>query len=427
MNIQTIQRSRAEAALIRQFDAESATPGKRAAFERFAALGLPTRRIESWHYTDLRSAMTVAAPPADAPDAAALEQARALLASRRRLGAGRLVLINGRYAKDLSDTRPLSVTVESEPSWPALADDAMTALNEAMTSEACRVDIVDAQTLEEPVEVVHVALGDGPQAIYSRIVIVAGAGARASLVESFVGASSATQRNAVTSFVLGMGARIKRIVTVEDEPGLHVESLVGRLGANAEFDDFALVPGGALTRRQLFLDVAGEGAKLALGGLTLVDGSRRADTTLQVTHSAPGGTSREFYRAIVDDDGVGTFQGKITVAKAAQKTDGAMKSQAVLLSPTAQMNAKPELEIFADDVVCGHGATVASLDPEQLFYLEARGISGPEAEAMLLEAFGEEAIARVENEASAEALRAQFRGWLYSSKRGRTRPAEPRR
>ena len=173
--------------------------------------------------------------------------------------------------------------------------------------------------------------------------------------------------------------------------------------------------------------MTGEGAKIALGGLTLVDGSRRADTTLQVRHSAPGGKSREFYRAIVDDDGVGTFQGKIIVAKAAQKTDGVMKSQAVLLSPSAQMNAKPELEIFADDVVCGHGATVASLDPEQLFYLKARGIPGPEAEAMLLEGFGEEAIARVKDEALAESLRVQFRGWLHSGKRGGTRPDEARR
>ena len=109
--------------------------------------------------------------------------------------------------------------------------------------------------------------------------------------------------------------------------------------------------------------------------MTLLDGSRRADTTLQVVHSAQGGTSREYYRAIVDDEAVGIFQGKVVVENAAQKTDGAMKSQAVLLSPQAQMNAKPELEIFADDVVCGHGATVGSLDPEQLFYLMARGIA----------------------------------------------------
>jgi Fe-S cluster assembly protein SufD len=158
----------------------------------------------------------------------------------------------------------------------------------------------------------------------------------------------------------------------------------------------------------------GEDAKVSLGGLTLVDGDRRADTTLQVAHAAPRGTSREFYRAIVDDDAIGVFQGKIVVERAAQKTDGAMKSQAVLLSSRAQMNEKPELEIFADDVVCGHGATVASLDPEQVFYLRSRGIPERDAKAMLLEAFGGESIDRIEDEALIGALRSRLSAWLGS-------------
>ena len=129
-------------------------------------------------------------------------------------------------------------------------------------------------------------------------------------------------------------------------------------------------------------------------------------------HAAPRGVSREFYRHIVADEAAGVFQGKVVVAPGAQKTDGAMKSQAMLLSPHAQMNAKPELEIFADDVVCGHGATVGALDPEQIFYLQARGLPKAEAEAMLLEAFGAEAIARVDDEALAQRLRARLAVWL---------------
>ena len=167
---------------------------------------------------------------------------------------------------------------------------------------------------------------------------------------------------------------------------------------NAELAAFGLVSGGDLTRRQIFVRMNGDEAKASLGGLALIDGDRRADTTLQVVHAAPRGMSREFYRAIVDDDAIGVFQGKIIVERAAQKTDGAMKSQAILLSPRAQMNEKPELEIFADDVVCGHGATVASLDPEQVFYLRSRGIPERDAKAMLLEAFGGESIDRIENE-----------------------------
>ncbi len=290
------------------------------------------------------------------------------------MDSGRIVLVNGRYVEALSDKLPIRVAVNGDAIWPARAEDAMVALNEAMTAESYRIAIPDGESLDEPIEIVHVAAGDTALAVYSRLVIGVGAKARVSVLETFLGGSPRLQRNAATALALAEGANLKHVVSVEDDAGLHIESLVGRLAAGAEFKDFALVAGGALSRRQLFLDIAGEDAKVALGGLSLVDGARRADTTLQVTHSAPRGTSREFYRAIVDDDGVGTFQGKIIVAKQAQKTDGAMKSQAVLLSPSAQMNAKPELEIFADDVVCGHGATVASLDPEQLFYLQARGI-----------------------------------------------------
>jgi Fe-S cluster assembly protein SufD len=162
--------------------------------------------------------------------------------------------------------------------------------------------------------------------------------------------------------------------------------------------------------------MTGDQAKVSLGGLALIGGVRRADTTLQVAHAAPGGTSREFYRAVVDDDAVGVFQGKVIVERAAQKTDGAMKSQAILLSPRAQMNEKPELEIFADDVACGHGATVASLDPEQVFYLESRGISNGDAKAMLLEAFGGESIDRIEDELLVDPLRARLAAWLETRK-----------
>jgi Fe-S cluster assembly protein SufD len=213
---------------------------------------------------------------------------------------------------------------------------------------------------------------------------------------------------------LAKGAKATHVAVVEDDPGLHIETQICQLADNAELDAFGFIAGGGLTRRQIFVRMIGSEAKVSLGGLALLDRDRRADTTLQVVHAAPRGTSREFYRAIVDDDAIGVFQGKIIVERAAQKTDGAMKSQAILLSPRAQMNEKPELEIFADDVVCGHGATVASLDPEQVFYLRSRGIPESEAKAMLLEAFGGESIDRIENELLIEGLRARLGVWLGS-------------
>ena len=211
------------------------------------------------------------------------------------------------------------------------------------------------------------------------------------------------------------------VALIEDAPGLHVESQIVRLAERARFDSFALITG-ALVRRQIFLRFDGARRRASASrGVSLLDGRRHADTTLEVTHAAPRGESREFFKHIVADEGVGVYQGKVIVDPGAQKTDGVMKSQAVLLSPTAQMNNKPELEIFADDVVCGHGATVGALDAQQLFYLRSRGLPEAEAEAMLLEAFAAEAIGRVADPALAEALLTMTRAWL--ARRGQGRPA----
>ncbi len=421
MSVHPVQRSTAEATLARQFAAQESrapSPRRAAAFARFAERGLPTRRIEAWHYTDLRAAMADAAPLAPAPDTSAIDGARKMLAGRARLGAARLVLLDGRYVAALSDHLPAAVNIAREEASSSGLDDAMVALNEAMTVGGCAISVANGAEIAEPIEIVHITSAKSGYSFYSRVSIALGVRARASFVETFLGAGAAAQRNVATSLTLAADAKARHVVMVGDEAGLHIESVICELGTKAELNAFALVSGGALTRRQVFVKMAGAEAKLALGGLALINGSRRADTTLQVIHAAPGGLSREFYRAIVDDDAIGVFQGKVIVEGAAQKTDGAMKSQAILLSPRAQMNAKPELEIFADDVVCGHGATIGSLDPEQVFYLRTRGIAKGEAEAMLLEAFGVEAIDRIDDEPLSVALRAALRDWLSLKERG---------
>jgi Fe-S cluster assembly protein SufD len=426
MIVRAIPRSTAEATLISQFEAQgelARSPERAAAFKRFADRGLPTRRFESWHYTDLRAALADAAPLAPAPGRAAIEAAARSLAGREKLGAARLVLLNGRFVEELSDPLPAGARVVVRDTKTPVVEDPMVALAEAMSACSCGLEVSDSAAIDEPIEILHMVSGQGALSLYSRMEIVVGAGARASFVETFSGAGPAVQRHALLTLTLGECARVKHAVVVGDRAELHLESQVIDIEAGAELNAFALVSGGALSRRQLFVRMPGENAKVALGGLALLDGSRRADTTLQVVHSAPGGASREFYRAIVDDEAIGTFQGKVIVANGAQKTDGAMKSQAVLLSPHAQMNAKPELEIFADDVLCGHGATVGSLDPEQIFYLRSRGVRKDDAEAMLLEAFGAEAIERVEDAVLAEALHVSFRAWLDSRRR---QPAEAR-
>ena len=396
----------AEAELARQFAALKADAPRVAAFAAFERLGLPNRRNEAWHYTDLRAAMKSAATPAPPPDAQRLAAAQAQSEQTPRIGAARLVLVDGRYIAALSDPAPAGVSVAVGEAPAIASPDAIAALNAAFAPASLRIAFA-ADAAPALLEILHL---DGEGAVNSRLdVTIAG---KAALFERFEGATAKTQRNAVAQVDLAEGAQCEWTTLVGDDAALHLEAPVVRLAARAEFRDFGLVCGGALVRRQLDVGHGGEGAKIALSGLSLIDGKRCADTTLTVRHDAPQGESREYFRHIVADEGVGTYQGKVIVAQAAQKTDGGMKSQALLLSPTAQMNNKPELEIFADDVVCGHGATVGALDAEQIFYCQARGIPKAQAEAMLLEAFGIEAIERVADEAVADALREKLRVWL---------------
>jgi Fe-S cluster assembly protein SufD len=420
MTAHVVDRSAAERTLGRQFaeqERREPSPARSAAFARFAATGLPTRRVEAWHYTDLRASMADAAPILLAPTRSDIEAARSRLARRERFAAGaQLVLLGGRFIAELSDRLPTGVSIGERPIAAKAVDDPLAALNEALSPTGPTISVAREAKLAEPITLLHLADEASSYAVYSRTAIALDAGAQASFVEIFDGAHAGVQRHAATIVTLADGARARHVAVVGDEPGLHVETQICEVAKTAEFAAFGLVSGGELTRRQIFVRMIGDQAKVSLGGLALIEGVRRADTTLQVVHGAPGGTSREFYRAIVDDDAVGVFQGKVIVERAAQKTDGAMKSQAILLSPRAQMNEKPELEIFADDVACGHGATVASLDPEQVFYLESRGISNGDAKAMLLEAFGGESIDRIEDELLVGPLRARLAAWLGTRK-----------
>ncbi len=420
MTAHVLNRSAAERTLARQFAEQERlepSPARAAAFARFAAAGLPTRRVEAWHYTDLRASLTDAGPILPSPTRADIEAARRRLAGRERFAAGaQVVLLGGRFISELSDRLPSGVSIAEGRISAKAVDDPLAALNEALSPSGPVIAVARGVKLAEPITVLHLADESSSYSVYSRTAITLEAGAQATFVEMFDGAHAGVQRHAAMILALADGAKAKHVAVVGDEPGLHIETQICELAKSAELTAFGLVSGGELTRRQIFVKMAGDAAKVSLGGLALIDGARRADTTLQVVHAAPAGASREFYRAIVDDDAVGVFQGKVIVEKAAQKTDGAMKSQAILLSPRAQMNEKPELEIFADDVACGHGATVASLDPEQMFYLESRGIASGDAKAMLLEAFGGESIDRIEDKTLVDPLRARLAAWLETRK-----------
>jgi Fe-S cluster assembly protein SufD len=424
MTLHSLQtRTAAETALAEQFaaaQAASPAPDREASFRLFAAKGLPTRRDEAWHYTDLRSLLANVAPLAGAPDPIALAAAKLTLTARTPAGATVLAIVDGRYIPELSDALPEGIAVAplAQASGINAEGDSLLALNSALAQGGCIVSVTAGARIAESVEIVHLTSGGVATSVHSQVSIHIGAGGEARIVESFIGARAGDQRDVATLIDLGDGARLAHVVIVEDNAALHLESQVARLGDKARLAAFALVIGGALVRRQIFATLTGQYADLALGGLSLINGERHADTTLVVDHAAPHGRSREFYKHIVADDATGVYQGKVIVQPGAQKTDGGMKSQAILLSPRAIMNNKPELEIFADDVVCGHGATVGALDPEQTFYLQARGLPKAEAEAMLLEAFGADAIARVDDEELAELMREKMRAWLAARAEG---------
>ncbi len=401
-----------------------------AAFDQFKQAGLPTRRVEAWHYTDLRLAMRDVLPLAKATRTdVALNTLAPAIAD---VDSIRLVLVDGFFAPELSDVAclPKGVSVASLADVLAKGDaglmealsapgmgqnDAALALNTAFMQGGVIIDVAPATQVATAIEIVALASDGAAQAVYSRSLLRVGHGATITLIEREAGgASHAQQRNHAFVVSLADEAQFEHVfVPAPMSAGsTHVASMLVTLGAKAQFNSFTLTCGGGLLRRQVFMRFDGEHAKGQLAGATLLQGKDHADTTLIVQHVAPHCMSREYFKTVLDGDATGVYQGKVIVAPGAQKTDGAMKSHAILLSDGATMNNKPELEIFADDVVCGHGATVAQLDEDQIFYAMARGLPKPVAQSMLLEAFVDEATDRVESEPVRAYLTGLIAQWL---------------
>lgn len=430
-------RTAAETALAEAFGAAKATlPGtaavvklREAAFESFAHAGLPHRRVEAWHYTDLRAAMREALPIAPAPSADALAVLGKSMAAAD-LPAQRLVLVDGIFAPGLSAPLPEGVKVTSlavalaegraeiiahlSAAW-AETTDAIVALNSALMQDGAVIEVAPGTKLAEPIHLIYATTSPTPVARFSRTLMLVGAGAAVALSEASFGAGGRTgQTNNCLVLVVGDEAEVGHTLSLTDtEPGsVRLESFMVKLGAKAHFDSFALITGGGLVRRQIFMRFDGADTKAALRGVSLLRGREHADTTLFVQHCATGCEGRETFRYILDDEAVGVFQGKIHVAPAAQKTDGKMLCKALLLTDMVAMNSKPELEIFADDVACGHGTTCGGLNDEQLFYIQARGLPYSEAESLLLDAFGGELADEIPHEGLVTAFRTEIAAWL---------------
>ncbi len=435
-----LTKTKAEQAFTESFDAVVAKlPGsgavrelRRRAIGTFAALGLPHRRIEEWKYTDLRSLLREAFAPAigkaAAPGKADIDAALGPLAA---IDAYRVVVVDGAFNAGLSTgqypeglaVKPLSEALAESPDKVGESlvrmkreEDAVEALNSAFATDGAVVRVSDNAALDKPLLVVFARASAEPNTITTRNVVSIGKGAKVTLIEAFVplaGAAEEDHQNAATEIVVGEGAAVTHVKSiVENGRAVHLGSASAEIGADASYRAFQLTAGPGLARNQIFVTFTGEGGKLDCSGAFLAANNEHIDTTLVVDHAVPHCESRELYKGVLDGRGRGIFQGKVIVRPDAQKTDGKQMAQALMLSPDAEFDSKPELEIYADDVVCGHGSTAAEIDPEHIFYCKSRGIPEPEARALLIEAFVAEAMEKVEDEAVREALMETARVWL---------------
>ena len=400
------------------------------AFEAYERAGLPHRRIEDWKYTDLRMMMREILPPAAEPDAAALKRAGAALKLHAIAGVRRLVLVDGVFAPKLSETdnlerglrvRTLREVLETGDTalhaqlFAPDSSDSMVALNSAMMTDGLVIEVADGAVLTQPLHIVHIAGGASPAAIFTRSMLRIGGTVHATLVESYIPADGANAYQVHDSLIvaIGDGARLDHVRLIEDgREAFNISSSVVTLGANAHFNTFGMTSGSNVSRYQAVIAFAGEGSRVETNGVNLLNGRQHADTTLFLDHAVPNCASREIFRSVVDDRGHSVFQGRIIVRPKAQKTDAKMMTRALLLSDEAEADNKPELEIFADDVTCGHGATTGALDESLLFYLRARGLSEKEAQALLIQAFVGEAIESIANDALRELAISAAERWL---------------
>ena len=392
------------------------------AFRRFDASGLPHRRVEEWKYTDLRTLMRDAFPLASAPDAAAKNRAKNA-GSILSVDARRLVFVDGAFVAELSDLSPeegLSITslaaglAKGDPLVSQLGktietDDLAVALNTAFMADGAAIRVAAGSVLKRPIHLVFAAGSETPSSAFIRSLVVVEKGAQVTLLESHE--SGGNQVNAALELVVGEGAWVDHVKTTRAK-ALHVSTLMASLGANVAFNSFSFNADAHLMRNQMLVRFAGEGTKGAIRGVSLLKDKEHVDTTLLIDHAKGHCESREQFKSVLDNESRAVFQGKIVVQPHAQKTDAKMMTRALLLSDEAEADNKPELEIFADDVVCGHGATTSAPDELLKFYLMSRGISEKELEALLVQAFVSETIEEIANEHLREALMFAALKWL---------------
>ena len=380
------------------------------ALSRFAELGFPSRRSENWRYLDLqplqREPLFPGKPGRDVQVPAELQMD----------GTGaRLILIYGHCDGAVRDL-PQGVwlasmrrAIEERPDLVRAAsrgevdaEHPFDALNAAYFTDGFVLDIAPGVVLDQPIQIVHFASARG--AVHTRNVIRLGEGSRATILETYTG-EGRYWRNDVVAVRLGARAELTRAVLVEEAgEAVHLAELDATLGTEARFSGFALLIGGGTVRHEASVRMTGEGAQCRLDGAFVVGGNEEANIVTNVDHQVPHGETREMIKGVAAGRAHGAFQGKIIVREHAQKVDAHQLSRNLILGPRAVIDTKPELEIYADDVKCSHGASVGELDETALFYLRSRGIPDAEARHMLVEGFLREPVEEIADPALREYL-----------------------
>ncbi|MEL6919433.1 MAG: Fe-S cluster assembly protein SufD [Pseudomonadota bacterium] len=379
-----------------------------AAIQTLKKHGLPTRKVEAWHYTDLRRLL---AAPKNAPQEA-MEAIAPIIPGSRVFSiengeAQNTDAVEGLNAEMIS----AALRAEVGAFVPAFdgAEDAIGLINSAFVSDGYRLTVADSAKIERPIEIQSRTSTAQAHAAHT---ITIGKDAEAVFVDrSFTGANAFT--SAVTHITVKSGSTVDWIVVQEHGAAAsHLAKLVFDIAEGATVNLFVANFGGKLVRQEVHAACNGENAHLNFRAVNLIGDETHCDVTLVLDHKVPNTTSEETVRNVITGKGQGVFQGQIRVAQIAQKTDAQMAANTLLLSDEAGVSVKPELEIFADDVICAHGATVAEIDETHLFYLMARGISQKAARGLLVKAFVAELVEELENEALVEALEDRIDTWL---------------
>ena len=394
-------------------------PFRKAGLALFAELGFPTLQHEDWRFTNIAPLTQLpfrpvfTAPPFNGRESQALSES-----PFAQLSGTRLVFVNGHYAPQLSTVEPLPAGVKVGSLAAALAtdsalverhlgrcaagqDNAFAALNQAFFLDGAFIHVPKGVEVPTPLQLVYLCTaGEAGATVQPRNLIVAEADSRVTIVESYIAVTdTAYFTNAVTEIFAGDNAYVEHLKFQDEAPkAFHIAAIHGQFGraSNVTIHSFAL--GAKLSRNSIHTNLAGERLECILNGLYLTRGEQLADHHMVVEHAQPHCASHEYFNGILDDHSKGVFHGRILVQQIAQKTDAKQTNKNLLLSDDATADTKPQLEIYADDVKCTHGATIGQLNEESIFYLRARGIGMDTARRMLIHAFAGEIIERIQSE-----------------------------